>query len=99
MPGFFKEQSMIACDLGRSISEKNGPAVFDQCRICCYYLVMLNITFGDQSTELDLDGYNHSDDDIREIVAKHFDVSIDTLQAYEIDRYGKNVVFRPDSDS
>lgn len=56
---------------------------------------MLRIEFEDQSAELDLDGYNHSDDDIRVIVARHFDVAMERVQAYEIDRYGRNVVFRP----
>jgi hypothetical protein len=59
---------------------------------------MLSIKFENQLAELDLDGYDHSDDDIRAIVARHFDVPMDRVQAYEIDRYGRNVVFRPDAD-
>lgn len=57
---------------------------------------MLRITFENQSAELDLDGYDHSDDDIRAIVARHFNVALDRVKEYEIDRYGRNVVFRPD---
>lgn len=57
---------------------------------------MLKVTFENQVVEIELDGYDNSDDDIRLIVARHFDVGLDRVQSYEIDRYGRNVVFRPE---
>jgi hypothetical protein len=57
---------------------------------------MLHIKFEDRSVELELNGNNHSDEDIREIVARHFDVGLEQVQDYEIDRYGKDIVFRPE---
>jgi len=73
--------------------------VIAQLWLCCYYEPMLHITFENQYAEIELDGYNHSDDDIRAIVAQHFRVSLDRVRDYEIDRYGKNVVFRPEADA
>jgi hypothetical protein len=60
---------------------------------------MLHVTFEGQFAEIELNGYDHSDDDIREIVARYFHVDLDRVEKYEIDRYGKNVVFRPEADT
>jgi hypothetical protein len=57
---------------------------------------MLHITFEGQFAQLELNGYDYSDEDIRVIVAQYFNVTLDRVEKYEIDRYGKNVVFRPE---